>query len=343
MVPCILYARHGHLYRFQESGRSASLPTRVGTCYRGPIACAQILDTGWRATDAGPYAGGTTPRYLQQYLSIPVYTIFKNLTIILIAYGEVLWFGGHVTGMTLVSFGLMVLSSLIAAWDDISKALLQSASEQVLPTLVDANAKASGNTAAGYLWMMVNCMVSAGYVLGMRKRIKVTNFKVSWTEHSSAPDRANDPRPGRSGVVLRPGVVDSVCVCCRTGTRCTTTTFSQSRSSWYSLCCSSAGLPRHSLSICAFSSRRRLHRTAIQVVAPLADKAPTAPCLQPRRDAARFDFHDGLLRSGGGVHLLHDCVVCTHNKLDDVQVRSHLPIIEAQVCLHLRAQNAVCS
>lgn len=44
----------------------------------------------------------------QQYLTIPVYTIFKNLTIILIAYGEVLWFGSSVTSMTLVSFGLMV-------------------------------------------------------------------------------------------------------------------------------------------------------------------------------------------------------------------------------------------
>lgn len=43
-----------------------------------------------------------------QYLSVPVYTIFKNLTIILIAYGEVLWFGGIVTPLTLVSFGLMV-------------------------------------------------------------------------------------------------------------------------------------------------------------------------------------------------------------------------------------------
>jgi GDP-mannose transporter len=42
-----------------------------------------------------------------QFLSIPVYTIFKNLTIILIAYGEVLWFGGSVTSMTLLSFGLM--------------------------------------------------------------------------------------------------------------------------------------------------------------------------------------------------------------------------------------------
>lgn len=43
-----------------------------------------------------------------QFLRIPIYTIFKNLTIILIAYGEVLWFGGKVTRLMLVSFGLMV-------------------------------------------------------------------------------------------------------------------------------------------------------------------------------------------------------------------------------------------
>lgn len=43
-----------------------------------------------------------------QFLPIPVYTIFKNLTIIVIAYGEVLWFRGTVTPLTLGSFGLMV-------------------------------------------------------------------------------------------------------------------------------------------------------------------------------------------------------------------------------------------
>jgi GDP-mannose transporter len=37
-----------------------------------------------------------------------VYTIFKNLTIILIAYGEVFMFNGIVTGLTLASFALMV-------------------------------------------------------------------------------------------------------------------------------------------------------------------------------------------------------------------------------------------
>lgn len=58
-----------------------------------------------------------------QFLSIPVYTIFKNLTIILIAYGEVLWFGGKVTRLTFVSFVLMVLSSIIAAYSDIADVL----------------------------------------------------------------------------------------------------------------------------------------------------------------------------------------------------------------------------
>ncbi|KAK9246080.1 hypothetical protein V1506DRAFT_488540 [Lipomyces tetrasporus] len=105
-----------------------------------------------------------------QYLSIPVYTIFKNLTIILIAYGEVLWFGGSVTGLALFSFGLMVLSSVVAAWADIRNAIESYGSED----------SAASNIAAlnlGYIWMFTNCLASASYVLGMRKRIKLTNFK----------------------------------------------------------------------------------------------------------------------------------------------------------------------
>ncbi|KAH7122542.1 hypothetical protein B0J11DRAFT_342005 [Dendryphion nanum] len=104
-------------------------------------------------------------------LSIPVYTIFKNLTIILIAYGEVLWFGGSVTPMTLFSFGLMVVSSLIAAWADIQHAMasIGGAAGQTNEALSTLN--------AGYLWMMFNCLCTATYVLGMRKRIKLTNFK----------------------------------------------------------------------------------------------------------------------------------------------------------------------
>lgn len=106
-----------------------------------------------------------------RYLSIPVYTIFKNLTIILIAYGEVLWFGGSVSPMALLSFGLMVLSSVIAAWADIKHVLeshgtASSAAAQQLATLN-----------SGYIWMLANCLSTAAYILGMRKRIKLTNFK----------------------------------------------------------------------------------------------------------------------------------------------------------------------
>ena len=118
----------------------------------------------------------------QQFLSIPVYTIFKNLTIILIAYGEVIWFGGHVTGLTLCSFFLMVGSSIIAAWTDISNAMIaKNGGATVDPTtgleLPIVTGSLLANINVGYLWMACNCMFSAAYVLAMRKRIKVTGFK----------------------------------------------------------------------------------------------------------------------------------------------------------------------
>ncbi|KAI0788824.1 GDP-mannose transporter [Abortiporus biennis] len=113
-----------------------------------------------------------------QFLSIPVYTIFKNLTIILIAYGEVLWFGGRVTGLTLVSFFFMVLSSVIAAWADIGDALaagdpaVTEGASWGLHTVTGVVSKLN----IGYFWMLVNCLTSAAYVLAMRKRIKATGF-----------------------------------------------------------------------------------------------------------------------------------------------------------------------
>jgi len=115
-----------------------------------------------------------------QYLSIPVYTIFKNLTIILIAYGEVLWFGGRITQLTMVSFLLMVLSSVIAAWSDIS-----SGFNTINSSWPDTFSAIGGSVSVttvitkhvGYVWMMINCLTTAGYVLSMRKRIKLTGFK----------------------------------------------------------------------------------------------------------------------------------------------------------------------
>ncbi|KAL2256504.1 hypothetical protein VTK26DRAFT_1566 [Humicola hyalothermophila] len=101
-----------------------------------------------------------------QFLSVPVYTIFKNLTIIVIAYGEVLWFGGSVTPLALLSFGLMVLSSVVAAWADIQAAIDGVGNSAALSTLN-----------AGYAWMGLNVVCTSSYLLGMRKVIKKMNFK----------------------------------------------------------------------------------------------------------------------------------------------------------------------
>lgn len=104
-----------------------------------------------------------------QFLSVPVYTIFKNLTIIVIAYGEVLWFGGSVTPLTLLSFGLMVLSSIVAAWADIQAAIDGAHTVEASAALSTLN--------AGYAWMGMNVVCTSSYVLGMRKVIKKMNFK----------------------------------------------------------------------------------------------------------------------------------------------------------------------
>lgn len=152
-----------------------------------------------------------------QYLNISVYTIFKNLTIILIAYGEVMWFGGRVTRIVLCSFLFMVLSSVIAAWSDISNVFaignlsmphtpdsimggmakdpitgalvpafdpLKTEKDAINAQLQSASAndviegfQGYGLLSSGYVWMALNCICSATYVLLMRKRIKVTGFK----------------------------------------------------------------------------------------------------------------------------------------------------------------------
>jgi len=116
-----------------------------------------------------------------QFLSVPVYTIFKNLTIIVIAYGEVLWFGGSVTASALFSFGLMVLSSVIAAWADIQHALQGYGSNSFKN--VDPSASLSALN-AGYAWMGLNVFCTAAYVLGMRKVIKKMQFK-DWDSKSN--------------------------------------------------------------------------------------------------------------------------------------------------------------
>lgn len=86
--------------------------------------------------------------------------------------------------MALFSFGLMVLSSVVAAWADIRAAISNYGHD------ASETAVALSTLNAGYLWMMANCLSSAAYVLGMRKRIKLTNFK----DFDSKLPPPSDPR-----------------------------------------------------------------------------------------------------------------------------------------------------
>ncbi|KAJ1943494.1 GDP-mannose transporter into the lumen of the Golgi [Linderina macrospora] len=105
-----------------------------------PVACSQALML---------YTGGKA----LEYLNVPLFTVFKNLTIIAVAYGEKWVFKASVTPLMLTSFSLMVLSSIVGAWNDMTF---------------------NGH---GYFWMSFNCLASATFVIHMRKVIKQVNFK----------------------------------------------------------------------------------------------------------------------------------------------------------------------
>ncbi|KAI9092622.1 hypothetical protein DFS34DRAFT_632516 [Phlyctochytrium arcticum] len=114
-----------------------------------------------------------------QYLSIPLFTIFKNLTIILIAYSErFLLKGAAVSRPMLLSFSMMVASSLIAAWSDLANGKMGG---PVLPMRTDAAAEQAAalqvTWAVAYGWMMLNCLATAGFALLMKFKIKQVGFK----------------------------------------------------------------------------------------------------------------------------------------------------------------------
>ncbi|KAI8870765.1 UDP-galactose transporter [Ramicandelaber brevisporus] len=95
------------------------------------------------------YTGGKS----LQYLNVPIFTIFKNMTIILVAFGEFKLFGSPVTPLMLTSFLLMVLSSVIGGWNDLQFNLV------------------------GYVWMAFNCASTAFFTLHIRRVQKLVGFK----------------------------------------------------------------------------------------------------------------------------------------------------------------------
>ncbi|KAK7961671.1 GDP-mannose transporter [Apiospora aurea] len=126
-----------------------------------------------------------------QFLSVPVYTIFKNLTIIVIAYGEALGFGGGsgssssssghgVTRLALLSFALMVLSSVVAAWADIQSVVASAHrddDDDVGMGMESDVAVTMSTLNAGYFWMGLNIFCAAAYALSNRRVMVKADLK----------------------------------------------------------------------------------------------------------------------------------------------------------------------
>lgn len=87
-----------------------------------------------------------------QYLTVAMFTVFKNLTIVVVALGEEFFFASRITGMMWMAFGLMILGSIIGGFNDLSFSL------------------------AGYVWMALNSATSAAYLLYMKRTIKAVSF-----------------------------------------------------------------------------------------------------------------------------------------------------------------------
>lgn len=87
-----------------------------------------------------------------QYLTVSMFTVFKNTTIILIALGEQRLFHSRITGLMWVSFAMIVGGSVIGGANDLNF------------------------NVRGYAWQVINCFCSAAYILYMRLAIKKVGF-----------------------------------------------------------------------------------------------------------------------------------------------------------------------
>ena len=90
-----------------------------------------------------------------QHNSVPMVTIFKNITNIMVASGDFFFFGQSVEMLIVASFGVTLAGAVAAGWTDIS------------------------STWIGLFWMAMNCVSTAGYVLYMKfatQHVKLSKF-----------------------------------------------------------------------------------------------------------------------------------------------------------------------
>lgn len=90
-----------------------------------------------------------------QHNSVPMVTIFKNITNIVVTAGDFYFFGSQTESLVLVAFGVMLAGAIFAAKNDVAF------------------------TGIGLLWMIINCVATAGYILYMKfatKTVKLSKF-----------------------------------------------------------------------------------------------------------------------------------------------------------------------
>lgn len=87
--------------------------------------------------------------------SVPMVTVFKNITNVITTAGDYAFFGSKPEALVMVAFGVMVFGAIAAAWKDITI------------------------NVTGLFWMMANCFSTAAYVLYMKhatQDVKIPKF-----------------------------------------------------------------------------------------------------------------------------------------------------------------------
>lgn len=90
-----------------------------------------------------------------QHNSVPMVTVFKNITNIVVSIGDYYCFGNTITFLILAAFGIMLGGACLAAKNDVAI------------------------TGIGLFWMIANCVTTAGYILYMKfatKNVKLSKF-----------------------------------------------------------------------------------------------------------------------------------------------------------------------
>lgn len=93
-------------------------------------------------------------------LPIHIVTVFKNITNIIIVFGEWHLFGEKVGTLVIASLGVMLLGAVMSSYSDVG-------------------GRATASTITGYFWMFLNCAATAGYVLYMRYATSKSSLKIS--------------------------------------------------------------------------------------------------------------------------------------------------------------------